>query len=142
MRLAADLLGLLFGGWLRVVTVPVLILSTLTLGKELWERRDARLLAQGEMVCRVDWERRAREDERAAAAERVRQMEAALAAEREAIGGLQDELTRIRAEAEALRTQAAGADERCLSPGVLDALARSARETAGRPAGREGPRRR
>lgn len=144
MRLAALLLGSIFGPWLRVATVPLLLVAAVTMAKALWERRDARLVREGEMICRVDWERQTRAEERVAAEAKLGLMEAALAAERQAVGGLHDEIARITAEAEALRAQAAGADERCLSAGVLDALDRSARPAAGRPAGtgRAGARRR
>lgn len=128
MGFLSALLVRLVGPWLTTVTIPALILAAVTLGHATWQKRDARILAEGERICDLKWEMQVRQEERRVAAEKAAAAEQLLASERQVTEGLRDELQRINTDMDALRA-GNGADGRCLSDGVLDALKR--RQAAG-----------
>jgi hypothetical protein len=136
MGLLASVLEALAGPLLRWVTIPALVMGGLVLGKALWDKRDARLLKEGEQICDARWRESVRESERAAADSRARAAEELLETERVNAENLRNELAVIQAEAERLRvasaTASAATDSRCVSERVLDAARRPA--PAGEPA--------
>lgn len=125
MSLLAGLLAPLgIGGaiW-RWAIVPAAFLAALTLGKLAWDKRDARILAEGERICTARWEAAIREEERSAATRAVWAERQLLEAERITSQGLEHDLDRIRGElADARRKSTAAAGDNCLSPGVLESL--------------------
>ena len=121
MFLLAGLVTSLTGRLLWWVTIPALFLATVTFAKIAWDKRDARIMKQGEMVCTAKWEARIRDEERQQAAATVKRVEDDLENERKVTGDLRDEL-QVMAEAKAKLEQRASADPRCLSDGVLDAV--------------------
>lgn len=141
MTLLSAALEALAGPLLRWVTIPALILAALTFGKVAWDKRDARLLREGEQICDARWREAVRESEQRAADGRVRAAESLLEVERETGERLRDELDSIRAEMEKLRSAARPADSRCVSDDVLDAAKRQPAEAAGEAA-KPNPRRR
>lgn len=122
--LSAVFTGLV-GPLFRWVTLPLLILSAFTFGKIAWEKRDARILAQGEMICDARWRDAVRAEEQRQADARVNQTRRLLEAERQNNEGLKDEIGTIRVEMAKIRAAADfSADSKCLSDGVLEELNR------------------
>lgn len=126
MKLLAGGAEMLVGPLLGPVVIPALLLIALTTGKSAWERRDAKILKSGEMVCDAAWRDRVRKAEAEAAAAKVAAMEDLLASERSNMESLNEQLKQTGAEISRLQqaSAAAGIDrpERCLSDGVLDSL--------------------
>lgn len=135
MTLVASLLEALAGPLLRWVTIPALVMGALVLGKAAWEKRDARLLREGEQICDARWRESVRESERAAASERARAAEQLLETERTNAETLRSNLAAVRAEMDKLRAAAAGpSDSKCISDAVLDAARKpAASEPASKP---------
>lgn len=121
MLIAAKIIEALFGRFLVTITFPAMILAALTFGKVAWEKRDAKLLKEGEKVCDARWEDAVRQQEREAAATRVAAAETVIETERQTSEELRDQLSKLNSEMDGLRA-GAGNDGRCLSDGVLDAL--------------------
>lgn len=120
MTAAAAALEALIGPLFRWVTVPALILGAVVMGHMLWEKRDARLLREGEQICDARWRAEVREQEAATAGKRASAAEEILETERRVAEELRNELTTIQAEAVQLRATAAGGDPDCPAGGVLN----------------------
>jgi len=121
MGLASKALTILMGPMFKVLVIPALFIGSLTLGKIAWDKRDARIMREGELVCTIEWEKVVREQEKRTAELRLGVVQSILEHERKTAGALTDENNRIKGELDALRATA-GTDGKCLSDGVLDAL--------------------
>ncbi|MEO0943245.1 MAG: hypothetical protein AAFY06_00185 [Pseudomonadota bacterium] len=114
---------LLAGPLLGWVTAPLAGLALVTMVHTLWERRDARLLKEGQMICERNWERKIRDEERLSYERKARAERQVLMAERRNSEELGNELETLRKEMAVLRaTDVSPSDDRCLSDRVLDAL--------------------
>lgn len=132
MGLLASLLEALVGKWFKALLLPALILGALTMAHAAWQKRDAKLIREGEMICNVAWEREVREQEKKAADLRVGVVQSILETERETAGALNDQLSKLKGDMAKLRASASS-DSDCLSPSVLNTL--RARQGAGGKAG-------
>lgn len=132
MLILSALFTQLTGPLLKWITIPLLCLAALTATKVAWDKRDARLLRQGEMVCNTRWEAAVRAEEQRSAAERHALLLGQVKAERDSREGLQDELNEAMRVIASLRA-GAGTDPRCLSDGVLDALRKGGGAKGRRP---------
>jgi hypothetical protein len=137
MSIAAIALERLVGPWLKVVTVPLLCLALLTVTKIAWDRRDARILQQGEMACDRRWEAEVRAQERKSAEKAFTALNEILDGERKVTDAQNEEIKTLRDRMAVLSASAPkdGSDRSsCLSPGVLDALRQPEPAGGGRPA--------
>lgn len=130
MTLGAWLLEGLLGRWLRVITIPVLFMGALTFAKVAWDKRDARLLKEGERICDARWENEVRRQEQDKAARQALAAQLVLEQERQMTEGLREQLQSVTEQMDRLRATSSS-DRRCLSDGVLNAL-RNGKEGGGK----------
>jgi hypothetical protein len=122
MGLAAGALSWLFGNGLRIVTLPALAVGLLVAVHQLVLAHNERIRTGATQLCDARWESAIRQEERDAAENKARATMNILESERRTNEELRDEIDTVRGDADALRRSLTGADERCLSDGVLDAL--------------------
>lgn len=121
LGLGATLLENLAGPYLRTIVLPVLFLSALTFGKIAWDKRDARLIREGERICNANWEKEIRQQERAQVEADIRAGRKIIEVERTIDEGLTNDLQALQSSIEILRTPVDGSAS-CLSDGVLNLL--------------------
>ena len=121
MTLLSTAVTALAGPLFRAVTLPAIIITALIFAKAAWDKRDARLLKQGEMICDARWEENVRQQEREAAASNAAASQRILESERQTSEALREQVSRLNEEMDGLRANS-GTDSKCLSDGVLDAL--------------------
>lgn len=118
--LGATVLENIFGRWLRPFVLPVLCVALLTLAKVAWDKRDARLMKEGERICDAKWEGEIRKQERQQVEADFRAGRRILEIERNVDEGLTNDLSALQSSIDLLRTDSTS--NNCLSDGVLDLL--------------------
>lgn len=102
------------------LVTPALIVGVLWTGGSLLQARREALIKQGEQKCEARWEVEIAQQQRDVALAQARAMSKQIAATDVLNMELKANAAEISRELDALRAAAAGADQRCVSDGVLD----------------------